>query len=258
MNKTAKFAGVLALVFSVPWPVTALAGHPLFTEDTGTQGAGRFQLEITHDLSNTKNADTKTRAQSINAVLSAGLTENLDVIAALPHERLTERAGAEASSTVKGFSDAEIAAKWRFYEEDALSIALRPGLGLPTGNEDQGLSTGHIAPSLFAVMTYTRDPWAFHLHLGYTRHFNHEPEARKHIYHASVAAECNVSESVRLVGDASIESNAEQSGHPNVGSVVLGLVYSVTPDLDIDFGYRKGLTEPAPDHTWLTGLALRF
>jgi hypothetical protein len=43
-----------------------------------------------------------------------------------------------------------------------------------------------------------------------------------------------------------------------VGSVVIGLVASLTPDLDFDFGYRKGLTEPADDHAWLTGLALRF
>jgi hypothetical protein len=43
-----------------------------------------------------------------------------------------------------------------------------------------------------------------------------------------------------------------------VGSVVIGLVVSLTPDLDFDFGYRKGLTEPADDHAWLTGLALRF
>jgi len=55
-----------------------------------------------------------------------------------------------------------------------------------------------------------------------------------------------------------VESCAERSGHPNVGSMVLGLVYSVTPNLDIDLGYRKGLTHPAADSAWLTGLAIRF
>lgn len=40
--------------------------------------------------------------------------------------------------------------------------------------------------------------------------------------------------------------------------MVIGLVFSLTPNLDFDLGYRKGLTDPAPDHNWLTGLAFRF
>jgi hypothetical protein len=257
MRKVTKVARILTLTLSAHWPATVLAGHPLLTEDTGTQGAGRYQLELTHDLSHTTDTDIKTRGQSFNVVLSFGLTESLDVIADLPHERLTERMST-TSTTLEGFADTKIAAKWRFYEEGALSFALRPGIGLPTGNEDKGLGTGHIVPNLFAVTTYASDPWAFHLHLGYTHNSHNEPEERSHIYHASVAVEYSVSEQLRLVSDASIESNAERSDHPHVGSVVLGFVYSVTPDFDLDLGYRKGLTEPALDYAWLTGLALRF
>jgi len=249
-------AGTLALAACVQWAMPAHAAHPLLTEDTGTQGAGGTQLEITYDQSTTRNADTKTRAQSLNVVLSYGLTDRLDLIAGLPYERITERGA--TNTRVKGYADMEIAAKWRFYEEGPLSIALRPGLGLPTGNEDRGLGSGHSAPSLFAVMTHAADPWALHLHLGYTRNFHDGPGQRNHIYHASVAAEYSVSESLRLVADASTESNPDLAGHPNVGSLVLGLVYSMTPDFDLDLGYRHGLTEPAADHTWLAGLALRF
>lgn len=129
---------------------------------------------------------------------------------------------------------------------------------MPTGNEGKGLGAGHVTPSLFAVSTYARDNWAFHLHVGYTYKRLPGPDERHHIYHASVAAEYSVNESLRLVGDASIERNGERSGHPGVGSMVIGLVVSLTPDLDFDFGYRKGLTEPADDHAWLAGLALRF
>lgn len=250
-------AGVLALAFSAQWPVTVHAAHPLLTEDTGTQGAGHYQLELTHDLSTDRDADTKTRSQSINAVLTAGLSDDLDVIVALPHERLTEWSGG-TKMTASGYADMEIAAKWRFYEAGVLSFALRPGLGLPTGNEDEGLSTGHVTPTLFAISTYAGDPWAFHLHVGYTLNPHPGPDERSHIYHASVATEYSVSESLRLVADASIERNGERSGHPGMGSVVIGLVVSLTPDIDFDFGYRRSLTEPADDHAWLTGLALRF
>lgn len=255
--KRATLAGALAMIFSAQLSAMVHAAHPLLTEDTGTQGAGHYQLELTHDLGSDRDAGTKTYTRSINAVLTAGLTDNLDIIVALPHERLTERTGA-ARTTASGFADMEIAAKWRFYEAGALSFALRPGLGLPTGDEDEGLSSGHVTPSLFAVSTYASNPWAFHLHVGYTRNLHLGSNEHSHIYHASVAAEYSVSESLRLVGDASIERNGERSGHLGVGSMVVGLVVSLAPDLDFDFGYRKSLTKPADDHAWLTGLALRF
>lgn len=246
----------LALAASGYWALPAHAAHPLLTEDTGTQGAGRTQLEITYDQSTARAADTRARGQHLSVVLSYGLVDTLDLIVRLPYERTTERGATNAR--VKGYADMEIAAKWRFYKEGPLSIALRPGLRLPTGNEDRGLSSRHSAPSLFAVMTHAAAPWALHLHLGYTRNFHDGPGQRNHIYHASVAAEYSVSESLRLVADASTESNPELAGHPNVGSLVLGVVNSVTPDLDIDLGYRHGLTEPAADHTWLAGLVRRF
>lgn len=246
-----------ALIIFVLLPETGQAAHPLLTEDTGTQGTGRYQFEITHDLSSDEGAGTKVRSRSINGVLSVGLAENLDVIITLPHERLRTRTDA-TQTTMSGYPDMEIAAKWRFYKEGALSFALRPGLGLPTGNEDKDLSTGQVTPSLFGVSTYTSDAWAYHLHIGYTRKFRVSPDEHSHIYHASVAAEYRASDRLRLVSDLSIERNPMRSGQPNVGSVVVGLVISLTPNLDFDFGYRKGLTEPANDDAWLTGLALRF
>lgn len=255
-SATSHAVGALALAACAHWAAPAHAAHPLLTEDTGIQGAGNTQLEFTYDQSTTRNAGTMTRAQSLNVVFSHGLADTLDLIVGLPYERIAERGA--ASTRVKGYADMEIAAKWRFYEDGPLSIALRPGLGLPTGNEDRGLGSGHSAPSLFAVMTHATDPWVFHLHLGYTRNFHDGPGQRNHIYHASVAAEYSVSESLRLVADASTESNPDLAGHPNVGSLVLGLVYSMTPDFDLDLGYRHGLTEPAADRTWLAGLALRF
>lgn len=246
----------IALLLSAQWPGGAFAGHPLLTEDTGTQGAGRYQLEITYDQSQDRDGAVKSRTGVLNGVFSWGLTEALDVIASLPYARLNERTGGP-TMTERGLGDGEIAAKWRFYEAGALSFALRPGIGLPTGSKQKGLGSGRAVPSLFAVATHAGDPWTFHLHLGCSRTPPSAAE-RSPIYHASAAVEYGVNERLRLVGDASVERNADRTGHPRVGSVVLGLVYAVTPDLGLDLGYRKGLTDPAPDHAWLMGLSLRF
>lgn len=254
--KTTSLAALLSLPFAGALPLAALAAHPLITEDTGTQGAGNYQLELTYDSNHLEDASSKTREESFNAVFSIGVVDNLDFIVALPYEKVTEKSGTRTRAS--GVGDAEIAVKWRFYDEEALSLALRPGLGLPTGNEDEGLSSEHLVPSLFAVMTYAPDPWSFHLHLGYTRNFHDGPDERDHIYHASVAAEYSLSDTLLLVGDASTESNADRSGPASAGSMVLGLIYSPHPDIDIDLGYRIGLADAAPDHAWLAGLALRF
>lgn len=247
----------LALLWFLHWPIIAHGAHPLITEDTGTQGAGNFQLELTQDLSGNKDMGSKTRDRISNAILSYGLADNLDVIAALPYAHSAEWSGA-AKPSVHGLADMEIAAKWRFHDDGRLSLALRPGLGLPTGSEDKGLSSEHVIPSLFGVMTYAVEPWAFHLHLGYTRNFHDGPDQRDHIYHASVAAEYHVAESARLVADASMESNPDRAGPANASSIVLGLIYSITSNLDIDLGYRKGLSAGAPDKAWLVGLTLFF
>jgi hypothetical protein len=107
-------------------------------------------------------------------------------------------------------------------------------------------------------MTYAIESWAFHLHLGYTRNFHDGAGQRDHVFHASAAAEYSINESARLVADISTESNPDDAGHPSINSIVLGLIYSVTPDVDIDLGYRRGLSDAAADHAWLTGLFIRF
>jgi Putative MetA-pathway of phenol degradation len=257
MKNTASLASALALLSLLCGPMTAHSAHPLITEDTGTQGAGNFQLELTQHLGRNKDAGSKTSDRIFNAILSYGLAENLDVIAALPYEHSTEWSGT-AKTLVHGFADMEVAAKWRFYDDGRVSLALRPGLVLPTGNEDKGLSSEHIIPSLFGVMTYAIEPWSFHLHLGYTRNFHDGPDQREHIHHASAAAEFHVGESVRLVADASLESNPDLSGPTNESSIVLGLIYSIAANVDIDLGYRKGLSDASPDKAWLLGLTLFF
>lgn len=256
MKKTNLLSAVFLLT-SVQYPVISYAAHPLITEDTGTQGARNFQLELTQDYGRNKSTGTKTHEHSFSAVLSYGLTDNLDAILTLPYEHSTAWSGG-TKTKVHGFSDMEIAAKWRFHDEGPLSLALRPSLSLPTANDNKGLSSEHMIPSMFGVMTYATEPWAFHLHLGYTRNFHDGPGQRHHIYHASAAAEYHVGETARLVADISTETNPDRTGPRNAGSIVFGLIYSITPDLDFDIGYRKGLTDAAADHAWLTGLTIRF
>lgn len=237
------------------WP-GAFAGHPLITEDTGTQGAGNWQLELTHDRGRSRVGATQERSYSTTAVLSYGATDATDVILALPYERTKTRSPG-ANGENRGLGDVELAAKWRFVEHGDTSVAIRPGVTLPSGDEDKGLGTGRVAPSLFAVLSHEPGDWGFHLHVGYTRNRNDVGE-RRDIYHGSVALTYNSAPNLHWVADLSSETNPDPADDEHIRSAVLGVIWSVRPNLDLDLGYRKGLSDTTPDHAWLFGLAYRF
>jgi hypothetical protein len=58
--------------------------------------------------------------------------------------------------------------------------------------------------------------------------------------------------------DLSWETDPDPSSDDQIRSLVFGAIVSVQKNLLIDFGYRKGLSDNTPDHTWLAGLAYRF
>lgn len=243
-------------VAALLWSAAAPAGHPLITEDTGTQGAGRWQLELTLDHGRSSSGVIRERSYSSSAVISYGVRETADLILTVPYER-TEANGGGSSDSARGLGDVEIAAKWRFFEHGQTSLAVRPGISLPTGDDDEGLGTGRAAPSLFAVLSHEPGAWGFHVHVGYTNNRNDVGE-RRDIYHGSLAATYRSSPQWLWVADVSTETDPDPAADEHVRSAVLGTIWTVRPNLDLDLGYRKGLSDSADDHTWLFGLAYRF
>jgi hypothetical protein len=227
------------------------AGHPLITEDTATQGQGHWQLEATY---NRQRNDGSVETEDGGLVLSYGAADPLDLILTVPVTRLHQNGGGATHSKV---GDIEIGAKWRFFEDGDNSLALRPGLTFATGDEDAGFGTGRSTASVFLVASHEPKPWAFHLHLGYTRNRNVRDE-RRSIWHYSVAATRRFGDRLQLVGDISRETNPEKGPDGWVDSAVLGVIYSATPDFDVDAGYRNGLSSAAPDDALLFGLTWRF
>lgn len=61
-----------------------------------------------------------------------------------------------------------------------------------------------------------------------------------------------------MVGDAGVDTNPDRASGGPVRYAILGLVYSVTPGLDLDLGIKHGLGAPATDHAVLVGAALRW
>src|SRR4030042_6923007 len=129
------------------------AAHPLISDDTGTTGTGKFNLEMNAEYAN-HNGDSETQ---LAATLSAGIRENIDFVTTVPYLFTRIDEGAE---TLKddGLSDITVEVKWRFYEKEGLSFAIKPGIILPTGEEQEGLGDGKAAYSLHFLTTKDIDP----------------------------------------------------------------------------------------------------
>lgn len=139
------------------FPGFARAAHPLITEDTGTQGAGRYQLELTTEHGYKDEDYAAEHERQFTATFSYGLCENMDLIFAAPYQRISSDASGDIE-THSGISDTGLDIKWRFFETDDLSMALKPGITLPTGDEAVGLGSGKSAYSLYLVTSIEPGP----------------------------------------------------------------------------------------------------
>jgi len=264
-----KFLGIILIVLIIVYgafSATSYAAHPLFTDDTGTQGKGKFLFELNGQASYDRmdsvddtgaNIRIKSRESEIKAALTYGVMEHVDVILGVPYQWKKTEESNVTTSDVNGIADMSLEIKLRFYEIDGLSFALKPGLTLPIGDKDKDLGTGRVTGSLYCIATKEISPWAFHLNLGYKRNEN-QLEQREDIWHASLAGEYKVIQSLKFVANIGAERNTDPSSNTNPAYILGGFIYSIKENLDVDFGVKIGLNETEKDVAFLGGIALRF
>jgi hypothetical protein len=232
------------------------AAHPLITDDTGTQGKGRFQLEVNGEYGHDKKDGVTTQTTQLTSTLTYGVIDPLDIVLSLPYQnnRIEDSGGVTKGD---GISDLSLEMKWRFYEKEGLSFALKPALTFPTGDNDERLGAGRVTYHLFFITSKEIKPWAFHLNLGYTRNDNKNDET-KNLWHASLAATLDVLKDLKVVGNVGIETNTDRNATVYPAFILGGLVYSLTENFDIDFGVKGGITKPETDYSILAGITWRF
>lgn len=237
------------LLFTLCFISNAHAMHPLISDDAGTTGTGKFNLELNAEYAN-DNGDSETQ---ISATLSAGIRENIDLIAIAPYLFTRIDEGAE---TLKedGLSDMSLELKWRFYEKDGLSLAIKPGIIFPTGDEDRGLGDGKASYSLHLLASKELDPASLHLDLGYIRN---GVELRD-IWHYSLAAEYVVSKPLTLVANIGGETNPDMESNVHPLFLLGGMLYKINENFSVDLGLKTGLNKAEADYTVLAGIIVDF
>jgi len=251
-------SAVFLFLLTIPmgFPGDAVAAIPLITDDTGTQGKGKFQLEILGEYGHDKEEGIKEETQGATASFSYGVLDPVDIVLSVPYA-FWETKDSECTEKDEGFSDLAIEAKWRFFEREGFSFALKPGLTLPTGDEDKGLGAGRATGSLFLIVSKEVSPWAFHLNLAYIRNENKNDE-RYNLWHASLASSYEIFKQLKLVGDIGIETNPDRCSSVDPAYILGGIIYSPLENFDIGLGIQGGLTDTETDLSVRGGIAWRF
>jgi hypothetical protein len=234
----------------------AFAAIPLITDDTGTQGKGKFQLELFGEYASDKEEIVTNKNSNFSATLTYGIIDPVDIILTVPYASWRTE-NSESAAKGNGIGDMSFEAKWRFYEKDGFSFALKPGFTFPTGDHEKDLGTGKMTYHLFVIASKEMNPWAFHINLAYIRNENKEDD-RKNIWHASLAATVDVMKNLKLVGDLGVESNPERSSTNPPAYLLGGLIWSLRENFDIGLGVKGGLTKPEPDIAIRGGITWRF
>jgi hypothetical protein len=236
--------------------VNSFAAHPLITDDTGVQGKNNWQLESNIEYGIEKENREKYKTTLYTNILTFGYSDNIDLVLSLPY--LWEKDDLQSRIfKTNGISDLTFEVKKRFYENKGFSLALKPGLIIPTGDEGKGLGNGKMGYSLYLILSKEYEKLNFHINGGYIRNENKNNE-RKNIYHFSIAAMYKIFGKTNIVTDLGSETNPDKDSdiHPLYG--IIGVIYSPNDNFDIDFGYKAGLNSSETDGTYLFGLTFRW
>jgi hypothetical protein len=256
-----KFVRTSFLIGILVSSAAAWAAHPLITDDAGTQGKGNFQLEVNgqydRDDDTVSGVSVKSTGGQVATTLTYGIIDSVDVVLSLPYRWSNIKEDGNTVSDGNGISDTVLEVKWRFFEKDGLGLALKPGVSLPTGDDEKGLGTGKTGYHLFFIASQEIAPWAFHLNLGYIGNENKVDE-EKNIWHASLATTYDVVENWKIVGNIGVEKNTDKAADNDPAFIIGGIIYSISKSFDIDFGVKYGLAASETDLSVMAGTTFRF
>lgn len=257
---------LFALLLTVLSAAASFAAHPLVGDDTGTHGSGKYQLEVNGeagiDRQKQGGVEVRTSSQQVAAILSSGLGESVDLVLGLPWQWTREKEDGALRGKANGVGDLSLELKWRFFERDGFSLAVKPGLTVPTGDEARGLGNGRVSGGVTMIATKELAPVTMHLNAGYFRkEYGLEPDRqanRNDIYLASLSALAEVFKNLQLAAEVCMVSNNDGTSGAWPAFATAGAIYSLRENIDIDLGIKQGLNEPATDLTLLAGFSMHF
>jgi hypothetical protein len=245
------------------WAAPAFGALPLLSDDTITQGKGKTQIEMSYQYDSDNDDGIKKEASRPRVQLTYGLLDPLDVILEIPYLFVQQTRGGVTTSN-DGIGDVTLALKWRFYgeKEKGLQFAIKPSVTFPTGDEAKGLGFGREAYGITFISSFEREEWIVSANLGYLyNEYGLQSERdtyRANIWSVGISGQYEPVEKLWLVGEIGVLSNPDVTSDTPLAFINVGVIYELTKNVDLDVGYKYGLTKPAIDYTISGAVTVRF
>ena len=233
----------------------ASAAHPFITDDTKTQGKGRFELELGTQYTRASVDDVTLANFQFAPQLTYGTNDSLDLILRPTYDINVASGG--ASGRAAGFGDTNLEFKWRFWQQEQRSLAVKAGTGIPSGHFAQGLDSGQSTPRAYLLMGYSSESIGSYVNFGATRNID-DPVARQWLAHASAVVLWKLQERLQLGFDFAVDQNPVKASSQWPAVALIGMIYSLSPSWDVDAGFQRGLNHSAPSNQFLLGATLRW
>lgn len=153
------------LALTTPRLAYGQGGPPLITEDPGTPGAGRWEINIAFMMEQRR---TGREFEAPVLDINYGLGDHIQLKFEVPWVTLDP----EGEESRNGLGNAQIGLKWRFLDEDrhgvSMSIYPQLGLNLRNSSHERGLVDRGTEFLLPLQVARTLGPFEVSLELGYT------------------------------------------------------------------------------------------
>jgi hypothetical protein len=232
----------------------AHAAHPLISEDTGTQGSGKFELELGTSYMSAGGG----RAFELDPQLSYGARDDLDLIVR-PSIFWLAGSAADAAGRHAGLGTTALDFKWRAASYDSVSLGVRAGVDLPTASS--GLGPRDAGAHAIGIATYEAPGVLATANIAYTRLGADDGAGgavRRDVLRASAAYVPELNENVRLVIDSAVFQHPDPSVHTWPAVALVGAIAHLPMGFDVDVGWQGRLNRAAPASVWLAGVTFRW
>ena len=248
---------------------TVYAEPPLITDDAGTVDVGKVEFELNssyiHDREQVNGVSVRHDVFDGETKLTTGLYRNLGLSLALPYtfSDRTEDDG-NLTSTADGVGDMTIELKYAFAELAGIAFAVKPTVIAPTGRNSAGLSEGRwqFGGTLIASREFDEGTYAMHANVGYGHHDYRNDDAmacyRSNLWFGSLAGEARIAKGLTAVAEWGLSTTQDNSTHELTSYAQVGARYELNEHLDINAGFKFGLTRPEDDLAARYGLVLKF
>lgn len=253
---------VIALFSTLALAAPARAAQPLITDDTGTQGRGGQQVELSQSSERASQAGLRSRSRASGLTYTFGVSEQADVFLGTSFLGLRPANSAPTS----GWGSNVLGAKWRLWdlESSKTSLAIKPEWIMPVSGarEFSELGVGKASYALTLIATQEVPFGAIHLNAQMGRdRFRNAQDNERH-QRLSVASVWDVSVSFKLALDLGQQTVRRQEG-PALRSrfVEIGTIYSPSKSQDWALGLIRSSDNDSPQSTSNTltgGWTLRF